>query len=110
MVYWKAVISGLGGENMTKLTKEELIGVASRAWVEVSDEDLDFYLDSILHTLETVDKLQEVDIEGIEPMTHVLQSVNVMRDDVIADVLDREEMLTSVKDHKSGEIKVPAIL
>lgn len=95
---------------MTKLTKEELIGVASRAWIEVTEEDLQFYTNSILKTLETIDTLQEVNTEGVEPMTHVSQNSNVMREDVVENVLDREKMLEGVKEHKAGEIKVPAIL
>ena len=46
----------------------------------------------------------------IAPMTHPLQLYNVMREDIPTDVLDREEMLKSVKEHEDGEIKVPTIL
>ncbi len=38
-------------------------------------------------------------------MTHALQQMNVMREDVEADVLDREEMLKSVKEHKTEQLK-----
>ena len=46
------------------------------------------------------DKLQEVDTDNVAPMTHPLQLFNVMREDVPTDVLDREEMLKSVKEHE----------
>ncbi|MBO1913127.1 Asp-tRNA(Asn)/Glu-tRNA(Gln) amidotransferase subunit GatC, partial [Microvirga sp. 3-52] len=56
------------------------------------------------------DKLNELDLENVVPMTHALQQINVMREDVERNVLDRDEMLKSVKEHENGEIKVPTIL
>ena len=56
------------------------------------------------------DELTELDTENVIPMTHALELINVMREDVPNDVLDREEMLKSVKEHKDGQIKVPTIL
>ena len=55
-----------------------------------------------------IGKLQEVD--EVAPTTHPLQMVNVLRKDVPVDVLDREEMLKSVKEHEAGQIKVPTII
>ena len=55
-------------------------------------------------------KLNELNTDNVVPMTHALQQTNVMREDVVTDVLDREEMLKSVKDYQNGEIKVPTIL
>ena len=57
-----------------------------------------------------VKELQEVDTSEVEPMTHPLQVFNVLRKDVPTDILDREEMLKSVKEHEDGQIKVPTIL
>ena len=62
------------------------------------------------HSLDFADKLNELDLENVVPMTHALQQINVMREDVERDVLDRDEMLKSVKEHQNGEIKVPTIL
>lgn len=96
---------------MTKLTKEELLSVADRGFLFISDEEAELYTaqlsDKISHHLS---KMNEVDTEGIIPMTHVAQPVNVMREDIVADVLDRETMLEGIIEHKSGGIKVPAIL
>ena len=57
-----------------------------------------------------VKELQEADTDDVEPMTHPLQVLNVLRKDVPTDILDREEMLKSVKEHEDGQIKVPTIL
>lgn len=95
---------------MTNLTKEELMGVASRAFLQVSEEEATQYTEAILETLSKIEKLNEVNTEGVIPMTHVSQYVNVMREDNVANVLDRDVMLDDVIEHKDGDIKVPAIL
>ena len=60
--------------------------------------------------VEFADVLKEVDTATIEPMTHPLQLFNVLREDIPQDILDRDEMLASVKEHEDGMIKVPNIL
>lgn len=95
---------------MTKLTKDEVKDIASRAMLAITEEEAEKYADELTTFIEFGDKLNELDTEKIVPMTHALQQMNVMREDVEADVLDREEMLKSVKDHQDGAIKVPTIL
>lgn len=95
---------------MSKITKEEVLDVAARAMLELTDEEAVQYAEDLSAFTEYANKLNELNTEGVEPMTHALQQVNVMREDVVQDVLDREEMLKSVKEHQDGEIKVPTIL
>ena len=95
---------------MTKITKEEVLGVADRAMLAITDEEVELFTEDLATFIGFADKLNELDLENVVPMTHALQQVNVMREDVEKDVLDRDEMLKSVKEHQNGEIKVPTIL
>ncbi|WP_172373243.1 Asp-tRNA(Asn)/Glu-tRNA(Gln) amidotransferase subunit GatC [Sporosarcina jiandibaonis] len=95
---------------MTKVTKEELLAVADRAMLALTDEEADLFTEDLATFIGYADKLNELDLENVVPMTHALQQINVMREDVERDVLDRDEMLRSVKEHQNGEIKVPTIL
>ncbi|MDS9473141.1 Asp-tRNA(Asn)/Glu-tRNA(Gln) amidotransferase subunit GatC [Sporosarcina pasteurii] len=95
---------------MSKLTREEVLAVADRAMLELTDEEADMYAEELSTFINYADKLNELNTDHVEPMTHVLQQKNVMREDVVQDVLAREEMLAGVKEHKDGEIKVPTIL
>lgn len=95
---------------MSKVTKEELLSVAELAMLELSNEEVEMYAQDLSAFMAYADKLNELNTDGVEPMTHALQQVNVMREDVVADVLDREEMLKGAKEHQDGEIKVPTIL
>lgn len=95
---------------MTKLTKEEVLAVANRAMLEITEEEAEMYAEDLSSVLAFADTFNELDTENVIPMTHALQQMNVMREDVVENVLDREEMLESVKDHQAGEILVPTIL
>lgn len=95
---------------MTKLTKEEVQDVAGRAMLAITEEEAEKFADELSTFIEYGDKLNELDTENVVPMTHALQQMNVMREDIEANVLDREEMLKSVKEHQGGAIKVPTIL
>ncbi|WP_210471493.1 Asp-tRNA(Asn)/Glu-tRNA(Gln) amidotransferase subunit GatC [Sporosarcina sp. 6E9] len=95
---------------MTKVTKEELLSVADRAMLALTDEEANLFTEDLATFIGYADKLNELDLENVVPMTHALQQINVMREDVERNVLDRDEMLKSVKEHENGEIKVPTIL
>lgn len=95
---------------MSRITKEEVKEVADRAMLAITDEEAEMFAEDLSSVIGYADKLNELDTENVVPMTHALQQVNVMREDVVENVLDREEMLKSVKDHQSGEILVPTIL
>lgn len=95
---------------MTALTKEELKRVADLAHLAITDEEAVSYTEHLAGIINLADELTELNTEGIAPMTHALELINIMRDDVPTDILDREDMLKSVKEHKDGQIKVPTIL
>lgn len=95
---------------MSIITKEELLSVAERAMLELTSEEADMYAKDLTAFMAYADKLNTLNTDGVKPMTHALQQVNIMREDVVKDVLDREEMLKGTKEHQDGEIKVPTIL
>lgn len=95
---------------MTVVTKEEVKRVADLAHLAITDEEAASYTEHLAGIIRLADELKELNTEGIAPMTHGLERINIMRDDVPNDILDREEMLKSVKEQKDGQIKVPTIL
>jgi aspartyl-tRNA(Asn)/glutamyl-tRNA(Gln) amidotransferase subunit C len=57
-----------------------------------------------------VDKLQELDTTGIEPLLHMSEEVNVLRDDVPGNMLSREEALRNAPHHDGQYFKVPKVI
>ena len=54
-----------------------------------------------------IDKLNELDTTGVEPMSHVFPVDNVFREDVVTNGDDRDEMLANAPKKKDGTYMVP---
>lgn len=57
-----------------------------------------------------VDKIAEVDLEGVEPTSHGRELANVMRSDEPRPGLDREEVLANAPARVGATFRVPRIL
>ena len=95
---------------MAKMTKEEVIEVAHLARLAITDEEAEHFADQLEAITNAMELLNELDTENVEPTTHVLQMVNVLREDKSVPGLDRDLVLKNVKEHEAGQVKVPTIL
>lgn len=57
-----------------------------------------------------VDKLKELDTTGVEPLLHVTQAQNVLRDDVPANMLSKDEALHNAPLHNADFFLVPKVI
>lgn len=57
-----------------------------------------------------VEKLNELDVSGIEPMLHMSDEVNVLREDEIQGSVSREEALKNAPLHDDKFFKVPKVI
>ena len=58
--------------------------------------------------LEHVDRISELDLEGVEPTSHVIALENVLRPDEPRPSWSREEVLERAPDPASGAFRVPS--
>ena len=56
------------------------------------------------------DKLNELDLEGTEPLLHMSDEVNVLRDDEIKGSVSREDALKNAPLHDGQFFKVPKVI
>ena len=70
--------------------------------------------ESIRHDLEKmisfVDKLNELDTEGVAPLLHVSRKENVMREDIVSQKITREEALKNAYNKDDQFFKVPKVI
>jgi aspartyl-tRNA(Asn)/glutamyl-tRNA(Gln) amidotransferase subunit C len=92
------------------ITKEQVMHIADLARLHVTDEEADKLTDELESIIKHMELLNELDTTDVEPTTHVLKLVNVMRDDEPVDIITREEALKNAPDHKDGQFRVPSIL
>ena len=57
-----------------------------------------------------VEKLNELDISGVDPLLHMTDEVNVLREDEVKGSVSREEALKNAPDHDGQFFKVPKVI
>jgi aspartyl-tRNA(Asn)/glutamyl-tRNA(Gln) amidotransferase subunit C len=57
-----------------------------------------------------VDKLDELDLSGTEPLLHMSSNINVLREDEVKGSVDRKEALKNAPDHDDKFFKVPKVI
>lgn len=95
---------------MTKVTSEQVEHVANLARLEVSQDEVNDFTQSLEAILNFADQLDEVDTANVEPTFHVLDLQNVLREDNSELGIPQEEALKNAKETEAGQFKVPAIM
>jgi len=93
------------------ITADTVRYVAGLSRLSFDDKETDMFRAQLASILDYIDKLNEVDTEGVEPTTHALPSLrNVFRDDIPGSSLSNEEALRNAPSVKDGFFKVPRII
>ncbi len=93
---------------MANIINDETIDyVGILAKLELSDEEKDQAKKDMASMLDYIDKLSELDTEGVEPMSHVFPLNNIFREDVVVNGDDRDNILSNAPAKKDGAFKVP---
>lgn len=95
---------------MTMITPELLHKIAHLARLDVRPEEETSMLGSLNDVLTWMEQLNEVDTEGVEPLTHISLENNVLRTDVVANQLPREQALVNAPQQDSQFFEVPKVL
>ncbi|AQP52925.1 aspartyl/glutamyl-tRNA(Asn/Gln) amidotransferase subunit C [Vagococcus penaei] len=92
------------------ITKEEIQRVAQLSKLTFSDADLELYTEQMGKIIAMMEKLENVDTEGVPFTSNVTERVSVLREDNVLTGESREELLKNVPETEDGFIKVPAIM
>ena len=92
------------------LSREEVVHVARLARLHLSDEELERMREQLDAILAYIDKLRELDVEGVEPTSHAVPLLNVMRDDDVVPCLSQEAALANAPDRADAFFRVPRII
>ena len=83
----------------------EYVGILAK--LELSEEEKEKAKKDMGSMLDYIDKLNELDTTGVEPMSHVCPVQNVFREDVVVNGDDRENILKNAPEEKDGSFVVP---
>ena len=84
--------------------------VARLARLALSDGEKARMREQLAKILQYIDKLEELDVTGVEPTSHAVPLLNVMRDDEVVPSRPREEMLANAPDRAGELFRVPRII
>ena len=90
-----------------KISDETIEYVGILAKLELSGQEKEDAKADMEKMLDYIDTLNELDTEGVEPMSHVFPVQNVFREDVVTNGDDRENILKNAPGEKDGMFKVP---
>ena len=84
--------------------------VAKLARIKVEDEALPALAEEFSAILGFIEQLNEVDVEGIEPMTSVTPMRLKRREDVVTDGDQQQKVLANAPDAREGFFAVPKVV
>ena len=90
------------------IDREQVLHVARLARLELSDEELERMARELSNILEHVERVGELDLDGVEPTSHVVALENVLRPDEPRPSWPRERMLEGAPDPADGAFRVPS--
>ncbi len=90
------------------IDREQVLHVAKLARLKLTEPEVERMANELSGVLEHVDKITELDLDGVEPTSHVIALENVFRPDEPRPSWDRDEVLESAPDPASGAFRVPS--
>jgi len=92
------------------LDKATVARIARLARLEVPESELEPLAGELSHILTWIEQLNEVDIEGVEPMTSVTPMRLFQRDDVVTEGGRTEDILANAPEQTEGYFVVPKVI
>ena len=90
------------------IDRDQVLHVARLARLRLSDEEVERMTGELSKILEHVERMNELDLDGVEPTSHVVELQNVLREDVPRDGLPRERALAQAPDAADDGFRVPS--
>jgi aspartyl-tRNA(Asn)/glutamyl-tRNA(Gln) amidotransferase subunit C len=95
---------------MTHIDNATIDKLANLARLEFNDSEKEAIKKDLSKILSYVEKLNEIDTNGVEPLIHISDEVNVLRDDVAEETISQQEALKNAPDKNSDYFKIPKVL
>lgn len=90
------------------IERDQVLHVARLARLRLSEEEVERMVGELSGILEHVDRIGSLDLEGVEPTSHVVALENVLRPDQPRPSLPREIALAPAPDPQDGAFRAPS--
>lgn len=84
--------------------------LANLARLHFKDEEKAAIKNDLQRMIQFVEKLNELDTTGVEPLLHMSEQVNILREDEVKGSISRAEALLNAPLHDDVFFKVPKVI
>ena len=92
------------------VTSQQVRHIARLARIGMSDAEIEALVPELNNILGWVEQLGEVDTDGVDPLTAVIDQKLRLRDDVVNDGNIRDEVLANAPEAQHGFFAVPKVI
>jgi aspartyl-tRNA(Asn)/glutamyl-tRNA(Gln) amidotransferase subunit C len=90
------------------IDREQVLHVARLARLQLEDDEVERMAGELSQILEHVERISELDLEGVEPTSHVVEVTDALRPDEPRPCLDREVALAAAPARTEDGFLVPS--
>jgi len=92
------------------IDEETVDKIAHLARLELADDEKQSMITDMNRILGFMDKLNEVDTTGVEPLVYMTNEVNAFREDIVKQEITHEEALQNAPSHDADYFKVAKVI
>jgi aspartyl-tRNA(Asn)/glutamyl-tRNA(Gln) amidotransferase subunit C len=90
------------------IDRDQVLHVARLARLRLTDDEVARMSSELSTILDHIEKINELDLENVEPTSHVVEVENVLRADEPRESWPREQILEPAPDPEDGGFRVPS--
>ncbi len=92
------------------VTKKDVEYIANLARLKFDETELENFTHQLNDILSYMEKLNELDTENVEPLSHPIENTNVFREDIVKPSIERELALKNAPDKTDEFFVVPKVI
>ncbi len=93
-----------------KIDRKDVEKLAHLSRLELTEEELANMESDMNKMLQFVEKINEMDLEGVEPLAYMSEEVNILREDEVKQDITHEEALKNAPDKDTDYFRVPKVI
>jgi len=109
-VGWHTLLLLREAKRNMKIDNELVERLAELARLEFDEEEKQRIICDLQKIFDLVEKLNEVNVEGVEPLIYMSEEVNVFREDEIQGQISKSDALKNAPHKDSDYFKVPKVI
>lgn len=89
------------------IDRDEVLYVARLARLRLSEDEAERMAGELAKILGYIEQMEELDLAGVDPTSHVVELQNVLREDFPGECLSAEAALAQAPEQRDGGFGVP---